>query len=75
MAMSQLALLIKVQLEKEEKLQAQFAQAQQFMLQAQQKYDGLAAYRTDYVRQSQQRGAQGMQSRQFKPVFEFHYQT
>ena len=71
MAMSQLALLIKVQLEKEEKLQAQFAQAQQFLLQAQQKYDGLATYRTDYVRQSQQRGAQGMQSRQFNQYLNF----
>jgi flagellar FliJ protein len=71
MAMSQLALLIKVQLEKEEKLQALFAQAQQFMLQAQQKYDGLASYRTDYVRQSQQRGAQGMQSRQFNQYLNF----
>ena len=71
MAMSQLALLIRVQLEKEEKLQALFAQAQQFMLQAQQKYDGLASYRTDYVRQSQQRGAQGMPSRQFNQYLNF----
>ena len=71
MAMSQLALLIKVHQEKEEKLQAQFVQAQQFMLQAQQKYDGLANYRTDYVRQSQQRGTQGMQSRQFNQYLNF----
>lgn len=71
MALAQLQLLAKVQLEKEEKLQAQFVQAQQFAQLAAQKYAGLANYRTDYIRQSQQRGAEGVASRQFNQYLNF----
>lgn len=71
MALKQLQLLAKVQLEKEEKLQAQFVQAQQFAQMAIQKYTGLANYRTDYIRQSQQRGAEGVASRQFNQYLNF----
>jgi len=71
MALAQLQLLAKVQLEKEEKLQAQFVQAQQFAQQAAEKYAGLANYRTDYIRQSQQRGAEGIASRQFNQYLNF----
>ncbi|MBU1437334.1 MAG: flagellar export protein FliJ [Gammaproteobacteria bacterium] len=71
MALKQLQLLAKVQLEKEEKLQAQFIQAQQFAQLAAEKYAGLANYRTDYIRQSQQRGAEGIASRQFNQYLNF----
>lgn len=71
MALKQLQLLAKVQLEKEEKLQAQFVQAQQFAQMAADKYSGLANYRTDYIRQSQQRGAEGIASRQFNQYLNF----
>ncbi len=71
MALKQLQLLAKVQLEKEEKLQAQFIQAQQFAQLAADKYAGLANYRTDYIRQSQQRGAEGVASRQFNQYLNF----
>lgn len=71
MALAQLQLLAKVQLEKEEKLQAQYLQALQFANNAQQKYQGLANYRTDYIRQCQERGAQGVQSRQFNQYLNF----
>jgi len=71
MALPQLQLLAKVQREKEDKLQALFIQAQQFANNQQAKYDGLANYRTDYIRQSQQRGMQGVQSRQFNQYLNF----
>lgn len=71
MALAQLQLLAKVQREKEDKLQALFIQAQQFASQQQGKYDGLANYRTEYIRQSQQRGMQGVQSRQFNQYLAF----
>lgn len=71
MALPQLQLLAKVQREKEDKLQALFIQAQQFANNQQNKYDGLANYRTDYIRQSQQRGMQGVQSRQFNQYLAF----
>jgi len=71
MALKQLQLLAKVQLEKEEKLQAQFVQAQQFAQMAIDKYTGLANYRTDYIRQSQQRGSEGVASRQFNQYLNF----
>jgi flagellar protein FliJ len=71
MALKQLQLLAKVQLEKEEKLQAQFIQAQPFAQLAAEKYAGLANYRTDYIRQSQQRGAEGIASRQFNQYLNF----
>ncbi|WP_306520419.1 flagellar export protein FliJ [Rheinheimera sp.] len=71
MALPQLQLLAKVQREKEDKLQALFIQAQQFANNQQDKYDGLANYRTDYIRQSQQRGMQGVQSRQFNQYLNF----
>jgi len=71
MALAQLQLLAKVQREKEDKLQALYIQAQQFANNQQDKYDGLANYRTDYIRQSQQRGMQGVQSRQFNQYLAF----
>ena len=71
MALPQLQLLAKVQREKEDKLQALFIQAQQFANNQQDKYNGLANYRTDYIRQSQQRGMQGVQSRQFNQYLNF----
>jgi flagellar FliJ protein len=71
MSLHQFQLLVDVQREKEEKLQAQFVQAQQFLLQQQQKYQGLADYRTDYIRQSQQKASAGIQSRQFNQYLNF----
>lgn len=71
MSLQQFQLLVDVQREKEEKLQAQFVQAQQFLLQQQQKYQGLADYRTDYIRQSQQKASAGIQSRQFNQYLNF----
>ncbi|WP_240222349.1 flagellar export protein FliJ [Rheinheimera hassiensis] len=65
------AMLIKIQKEREEKLQAQFVKAQQFYQQAEQKYQGLANYRTDYIQQSQQQGAAGLQSRQYTQFVSF----
>ena len=35
------------------------------------RYQGLADYRTDYIRQTQQRGAEGVQSRQFNQYLNF----
>ncbi|MDX3773749.1 flagellar export protein FliJ [Chromatiaceae bacterium AAb-1] len=66
-----LNLLIKVQQEREEKLQGQFVAAQQFYVQAEQKYQGLATYRTEYIQQSQQQGSAGLQSRQFNQFVNF----
>ncbi|MEE2000044.1 flagellar export protein FliJ [Alkalimonas sp. MEB108] len=71
MANKQLELLVKVQLEREEKLQANFVQALQFTRQAEQKYQGLADYRTDYIQQSQQQGSMGLQSRQYNQFVSF----
>jgi flagellar FliJ protein len=71
MALKQLQLLVQVQKEKEEKLLANFTQAQQFLQTSNERYQGLADYRTDYIRQTQQRGAQGIQSRQFNQYLNF----
>lgn len=65
------AMLIKVQQQREEKLQAQFINAQQFYQQAEQKYQGLANYRTEYIQQSQQQGSSGLQSRQYNQFVSF----
>lgn len=65
------AMLIKIQQQREEKLQAQFVAAQQFYQQAEQKYQGLANYRTEYIQQSQQQGAAGLQSRQYSQFVNF----
>ncbi|MBU1310637.1 MAG: flagellar export protein FliJ [Gammaproteobacteria bacterium] len=65
------SMLITIQQQREEKLQAQFVAAQQFYQQAEQKYQGLANYRTDYIRQSQQQGAAGLQSRQYSQFVNF----
>ena len=60
MALAQLQLLVKVQQEKEDKMQAQYIAAQQNYQSMQQKYQGLADYRIEYVQQTQSRGhAQG----------------
>lgn len=71
MALAQLQLLVKVQQEKEDKMQAQFIAAQQNYQSMQQKYQGLADYRIEYVQQTQSRGQQGMQSRQFNQYLNF----
>ena len=71
MALAQLQLLVKVQQEKEEKLQAQYRAAQQNYQSMQQKYQGLADYRIEYVQQTQSRGQQGMASRQFNQYLNF----
>lgn len=71
MADNRLKLLINVQKEREEKLQAQFVKAQQYYLDMEQKYQGLAAYRTEYIQQSQQQGSNGLQSRQFNQFVSF----
>ncbi|CAM3892371.1 flagellar export protein FliJ [Rheinheimera salexigens] len=65
------AMLIKVQQQREEKLQAQFINAQQFYQQTEQKYQGLANYRTEYILQSQQQGSSGLQSRQYNQFVSF----
>jgi len=64
-------MLIKIQQEREEKLQAQFIAAQQYYLQAEQKYRGLADYRTEYIQQSQQQGSAGLKSRQYNQFVNF----
>lgn len=64
-------MLIKIQQDREEKLQALFVKAQQFYAQAEQKYQGLANYRTEYIQQSQQQGSAGLQSRQYNQFVNF----
>jgi len=71
MALKQLQLLVQVQKEKEDKLQANFVQAQQFLQTCIERYQGLADYRTDYIRQTQLRGQQGLASRQFNQYLSF----
>lgn len=71
MALAQLQLLVKVQQEKEDKLQAMYRAAQQNYQSMQQKYQGLADYRIEYVQQTQSRGQQGMESRQFNQYLNF----
>lgn len=71
MATDRLTLLVKVQKEREENLQAHFVRAQQAFLQAEQKYQGLANYRTEYMQQSMQQGAQGLDGRQYNQYVSF----
>ncbi|KKL00904.1 flagellar export protein FliJ, partial [Rheinheimera mesophila] len=71
MALAQLQLLVKVQQEKEDKLQAQYRAALQNYQSMQQKYQGLADYRIEYVQQTQSRGQEGMASRQFNQYLNF----
>jgi flagellar FliJ protein len=71
MALAQLQLLVKVQQEKEDKMQAQYRAALQNYQSMQQKYQGLADYRIEYVQQTQNRGQQGMESRQFNQYLNF----
>jgi flagellar protein FliJ len=71
MALAQLQLLVKVQQEKEDKLQAQYRAALLNYQSMQQKYQGLADYRIEYVQQTQQRGQQGMESRNFNQYLNF----
>jgi flagellar FliJ protein len=65
------SLLIKVQRERENNLQAQFIKAQQYYQQAEQKYQGLANYRTEYIQLSQRQGSQGVQGRQYSQYVNF----
>ena len=71
MAAHRFSLIIKVQREREDNLQAQFIKAQQYFQQAEQKYQGLANYRTEYIQQSQRQGSQGVQSRQYSQYVNF----
>ncbi|MFC4656902.1 flagellar export protein FliJ [Rheinheimera marina] len=71
MALAQLQMLVKFQQEKEDKLRALYQGAQANYQNMQQKFDGLAAYRTDYLQQTQQRGQHGMASRQFNQYLNF----
>lgn len=71
MALAQLQLLVKVQQEKEDKLQAQYRAALQNYQSMQQKYQGLADYRVEYVQQTQSRGQEGMASRNFNQYLNF----
>lgn len=71
MALAQLQLLVKVQQEKEDKLQAQYRTALQNYQSMQQKYQGLADYRIEYVQQTQSRGQEGMASRHFNQYLNF----
>lgn len=71
MITERLTLLIKVQKEREESLQAQFVKAQQAYVQAEQKYQGLANYRTEYIQQSLQEGSVGLGGRQFNQYVSF----
>lgn len=71
MATERLSLLIKVQKEREENLQAHFVRAQQAYLQAEQKYQGLANYRTEYIQQSLQQGSVGLGGRQYNQYVSF----
>ncbi|WP_337841098.1 flagellar export protein FliJ [Rheinheimera sp.] len=71
MALAQLQLLVKFQQEKEDKLRALYQGALANYQNMQQKFDGLAAYRTDYLQQTHQRGQQGLASRQFNQYLNF----
>lgn len=71
MATERLTLLIKVQKEREDSLQAQFVKAQQIYVQAEQKYQGLANYRTEYIQQSLQQGSAGLGGRQYNQYVSF----
>lgn len=71
MATERLSLLIKVQKEREDSLQAQFVKAQQIYVQAEQKYQGLANYRTEYIQQSLQQGSAGLGGRQYNQYVSF----
>lgn len=71
MSNSKLTLLIRVQKEREEKLQAQFIKAQQQYQQAEQKYQGLANYRTEYIQQSMRQGSVGLGGRQYNQYVAF----
>lgn len=71
MSSNKLVMLIRVQKEREEKLQAQFVKAQQQFQLAEQKYQGLANYRTEYIQQSMQQGAIGLGGRQYNQYVAF----
>jgi len=71
MATERLSLLIKVQKEREDNLQGHFVRAQQAYLQAEQKYQGLANYRTEYIQQSLLQGSVGLGGRQYNQYVSF----
>jgi len=71
MALAQLEMLVKFQREKEDKLRALYQGALANYQMMQQKFDGLAAYRTEYLQQTQQRGQSGVASRQFNQYLNF----
>lgn len=71
MALAQLQLLVKVQQGKEDKLQAQYRAALLNYQSMQQKYQGLADYRVEYVQQTHSKGQQGMDSRNFNQYLNF----
>lgn len=60
MARDQLALLIKLESEKEEKLRLDFLQAQQHLVKLEQQRIGIENFRAEYLGQLQQRASQGV---------------
>lgn len=60
MARDQLALLIKLESEKEEKLRLDFLQAQQHLAKLEQQRIGIENFRAEYLGQLQQRATQGV---------------
>ncbi|KPV97576.1 flagellar biosynthesis chaperone [Pseudoalteromonas sp. P1-9] len=60
MARDQLALLIKLESDKEEKLRFDFVGAQQHLANLQRQLTGIESFRSDYLAQLQSRAAQGV---------------
>ena len=69
--MSQLALVAKFELEKEQKAAQQFQLAQQHVTQQRQKLSNLQQYRLDYVRQIQATGKGGVAAKAYHQHLSF----
>lgn len=61
----QLKLVAKWELEKEEKAATSYQQAQAFVVQNQERLDGLVQYRTDYFHKIQEKGKGGLEALSF----------
>lgn len=70
MARNQLEMVARWEQEKEDKAAQMFQQAQAFVVQNQQKLDGLLQYRLDYFKKIQARGMEGLEALSFS-----HHQT
>lgn len=70
MAIKQLEMVVKLERDKEDKLVHEFQQAQQNLIQNEQKLDGIEEYRMDYVRQLQAKSNGGMNINSYS-----HYQA